>query len=214
MKRDNTAVDQVYGTDLTQPINKKSRAVKYFHNKCYHNEIDIAKHTWRDCTFSCDTCDWTGKGKTTMMGNIYEDFFEINCPKCNTVCISYINFPSRNEQTFFGTPIEKMLRIKNPETINQTIERLKLKFPDQLPDIKQRGMRVKWLNEGNYIVLRYYANRLVLWRELASPNEEKRYFEIGEILKQKYGKQLMDFIPPQSIDKVNVFRESLKLTNV
>lgn len=194
--------------NLKTPSNKKTKVVSYYIN----NSI------WKNSTFQCDRCNWQGLGKDARMGNVFTELFELDCPKCNKERIAIIGFPTTAEIRKYGNETEKQ-NLTQTEKFLQKVEMMKLKSVDDIIDIEDDDIVITWDHEKTYTVIKH--NDKVIWKEIALYEGYERYLEVGELLKQKYGTKLKDFIPTErselylygdrfcSVNEVKKFRKSL-----
>ena len=180
-------------------------------------------YTYKTFDFTCNKCKWQGKGSETKVGEIFEALFEIDCPKCHEP-ITHISHPSDEETLQYGTEEEKN-KTREGIAIREAFEQSKLKYPSQLPEISDNGdliFVVKPSKDGNYLEI-YFGDRLI-WKEDRWYEYYERFIEIGVIFKEKYGKQLVDFIPEGddtylygdrylAFGIVQKFRDSLKISS-
>jgi len=179
--------------------------------------------------YYCGGCRWKGKGSTADHTNrgFYPYFIELRCP----FCAKHLAFaPNAGFEDIMrtGTQEERDTAIKYYRAGRNSFLRDN-EIRDNLPKYVIGDVVVVSLVEeipegqatvyqGGHIVL--YLKGKEIWREKGSFEYYDRYLRLGEILKEKYGNQLVDFEVEYTADlggdsgfsfnKVKQFRESLK----
>jgi len=179
-------------------------------------------------TFSCAKCSWQGLGAETKLGEVFEPWMEIICPKCREQ-VGNIIFASQEEILVYGTEVEKN-RVRYQQRWRSAFESSLLKEPSELPDISDENMEfilkqidepdeTRSLGKQGYILIVYKES--IIWKEMRAYQYSERFVELAEILKKKYGSRMIDFIPADgvgidlygdelgSVDRVKKCRESL-----
>jgi len=173
------------------------------------------KKSYEELDFSCKKCDWSGTGKEASEGDGFSDGFPILCPKCRAY-IEWIDVMVSHEDIMtYGSEEQKARELKRIAFINR-IRTTELRSPDQLPDIDADEIIITLqeiesteADSDDYIVL--YWNEQELWRGIRSFEYYDRYLAFGEILKEKYGKRLIDFEAELTVylggDSLSAFRK-------
>ena len=95
-------------------------------------------------------------------------------------------------------------RIKDNWELLDRFEREKIQSADQLPNLEGESLAFEWDfvkgNDGEfYQVIK--TGDVELWRELAFFNNLRRFDEVKELLRQKYGKRFVSLTPtPASME--------------
>ncbi|MDR0811634.1 MAG: hypothetical protein LBN23_05120 [Paludibacter sp.] len=154
---------------------------------------------YKEETFTCSGgCGWTGLGSEIKLGEMVDhSCCEAHCPKCGNILPDLLLFPTLEEQMEFGSESEKI----SANERKQFLEKLwsfELKNISQLPDL-QGDLLTFVLTEveeedGNFIVIT--ESERFVWKEMLSYEYYDRFIELGELLKQKYGARMIDFVPP------------------
>lgn len=157
-------------------------------------------YTYASEDYECQKCKWKGKGKDTELGEFYAELSEINCPVCHEP-ITFISHPTIEETLTYGSDKEKEDAIER-QKIMKIIQEMQLKDKKQLPDIKKPDIifSLEVSDDLEYILLMH--NNTVIWKEMRIYEYYDRYFEIGKLLKLKYKDNIIDFIPPDEVDRV------------
>ena len=179
------------------------------------------KKSYKELSIFCKKCGWSGIGEQAKEGMDSSRGFPLLCPKCDgyiewvdiTVSIDdLLNYGTEKDQKYAQKRLKFLKKVREKE----------LKTPDQLPDIDADEIIITLCEEENnsddaHIVL-YWQNQ-ELWREIRSFEYYPRYLELGNLLKQKYGNRLVDFVTEYTVylggdclsafDKVRQFRKSL-----
>jgi len=147
--------------------------------------MSITLSNYKEAEFTCHSCGWKGLGRETEMGEVFSEVVEIDCPMChdNITSLPFTRF----------TPVRHSID-----------ESKLLKNAAQLPDIAADEIVINFNvgDMGSLITL--FHNDTEIWREPTSTYKYMdRYYEIGDILKQKYGGRFADYIPCQSIYDYN-----------
>jgi len=117
----------------------------------------------------------------------------------------------------FGTEDDKQQAKVRQEFLNNVWDK-ELKSPAQLPDIDEKEIIIALREDKDNIILFWNDNEI--WRKILTYEYYPRYLQLGEILREKYGKRLVDFKVENTIylggdslsafNKVRKFRKSLK----
>ena len=152
-------------------------------------------YQYKNQSYHCSKCGWEGLGSEADENDEINSFLALCCPKCydNIDCISW---PIIDESLKYGDEEEKAHARKKQQFIDRVMVS-RLKSSDQLLDIEADKIVISLCEEksestdDSYIVLSW--NGKELWREILTYEYYKRYLELGGILREKYGKRLVDF---------------------
>jgi hypothetical protein len=157
-------------------------------------------YQYKDEIFECKACNWRGKGKETIIGEVYAELFEIDCPNCHET-ITHINYPTIKDTLNYGSDEEKKKAKEQRKRISE-INAMELTDIKQLPDIDKPNItfRLEVSEDLKYILLKY--DNKTIWKEVRYYEYYERYLAIGKLLKMKYKNNLYDFIPSDKKDRV------------
>jgi hypothetical protein len=160
---------------------------------------------WQHETFTCGHCGWTGtvNFEDLEAGDVAAI---IECPKCYR-SLAVILFPSLqdtreaaaqgNEEAVQFLP-ELETRIERNWKLLEQFNREKIRSVDQLPDLGGASLEFRWDfvkgEDGDFYQI-IKAGDAELWREFAFFNNMRRYEEIKELLKAKYGTRFKSLTP-------------------
>jgi len=149
----------------------------------------------------CPNCHWIGAAKDGATEE-YKDLFDVSCPKCSKMLL-VVPFPTEEQakEAAAAGNVEAMrvlpLLVRR-EALWERLERTKLKFPEQLPDVPEDEINLVWDTENAgeedaSVVIK--AKDRVLWREPLLYECWPRFNEVEAILKQKYGQSCRSLTP-------------------
>jgi len=153
---------------------------------------------WEDEDVSCSDCSWHGKGKDCSQGEMYRELFGLDCPECGEE-ITVIPFPTFAESRANWekvSEVDKMM-IELAEKRREDFLSRSLHSPDQLPNIDGDDLILVWdvdgsPSDGNVLIKH---GKDIIWREPSSFENYRRFEEVVNILKEKYGDCLQDLVP-------------------
>lgn len=160
---------------------------------------------WQRSVFACAECGWTGNvGYGDLEAGDVAAIIE--CPTCfrSIGVVLYPNLAETkeaaangNEEAIKALPSFES-RIKDNWKLLERFEEEKLHSADQLPDLDGESLAFDWDfvkgEDGQfYQVIR--AGDAEAWRELAFFNNIRRFEEIKELLKAKYGTRFKSLTP-------------------
>lgn len=183
----------------------------------------IEYYKYKTQSFECKNCSWKGKGESLVMGDLYDELYEVHCPECKNK-IGIVMLPTFDEVLKYGSEDDKA-KVKEMMSRQEKIKTAELKSADQLPEIEKDGiidfqLKVKDDNGEEYLVI--FADGEEIWREFYFWEFFERYIELAKMLKQKYGSRMTDLdtcgfdqllygdCSYSKIVMVKKFRESLK----
>jgi hypothetical protein len=160
---------------------------------------------WQQEAFTCAHCGWTGNvgygdleaGDVTAI---------IECPKCyrSLGVIMYPNLEDTKEAAAQGN--EKAIqelpefeaRIERNQELLKRFDREKLQNPDELPELDGESLEFLWDflkgDDGEF----YQSIRLgnvEVWKELAFFNNVRRFEQMKELFKLRYGSRFKSLTP-------------------
>ena len=154
---------------------------------------------WEKKTYTCPACGWQGVGNDCHKGHVYEMLFGLDCPNCGEE-IDAISFPTIQETNANWDKASEADRLmaKLAEKGYQDLQDTMLRSAQQLPEISGDQLILVWDYESpkmfeSWTVIRY--GDMIIWRESCGWEIYERFMEVLGILKEKYGKRLIDVVP-------------------
>ncbi len=153
----------------------------------------------RDAELTCPSCGWVGRGADNE--ELYEELLDVCCPECDRMLL-IVPHPTGDETRAAAAAgnLHAQAELPNVDAREERWRRaddLELKTADQLPELRGRKLRIAWdfeVRDGeHWTVLR--RRRRVIWRELAYWEGYQRYQAVFEILRERYGKRLVEVRP-------------------
>lgn len=142
---------------------------------------------------TCPSCGKKAKGPKWKVYNYFDGGFEIGCPKCSAQLNEIILFPTKEEVIKFGTSKEKA-EMNLQMSFWEEYEITKIKDISTFPELTGKPtifrMEEKRMNRKDWLVIS--ANDIEIARELLTYEYYERYWEIGLLLKEKYGNLIKD----------------------
>src|SRR5262245_6893491 len=159
----------------------------------YSNEMELV----------CPVCGWIGLAKDAESEE-YKDLFDVLCPKCSKMLlvVPYPTIQQTKEAATAGNleAIAALPSVLACEARFEQFEHIKLKSPDQLPDLEEDTLHLTWDREigtdrDSNIVIK--LGERVLWREPEWYECWPRFNEIKDVLKAKYGHRFSSLTPTE-----------------
>ncbi len=187
---------------------------------------------WRTEILTCPKCGWKGTFEDGQI-EIYDELWDSTCPVCNVrdpfnaPMLAIVSYPTIEEYEANWDKLSESEKnhVKKWKKFHSDWELAKLKTEINLPDLAGESLTLTWdfefAEDSTPITVIKHGEREI-WRELACYEGFRRYEEIVDILKKKYGPRLADVAPTEvsktylygdkflSIDVVKKVRESLK----
>lgn len=134
----------------------------------------------------CTKCSWKGEGKLLNQGELYNELFELNCPKCDVV-VGFVSLPTFDEVLEKGTEEEKK-EVRLGIEWNKKVEKTQIKSIKNLPEINESLIIIetKEISSDDEDWLEIYANKKLLWSEIIWYEYYNRLIEIFKMLGRKY----------------------------
>lgn len=155
---------------------------------------------WETRTWTCSACGWCGPGSDTVQDEMFADFVERQCPSCPDQNLFLLMFPTIDESRANWNQVSDgdKAAVAAREVFLRDVEARMLRTADQLPGIEgDEDIVLVWdcedWNSGGDTLIRY--GERVIWRERAQYEGYRRFGEVAELLKQKYGDRLQDLVP-------------------
>jgi hypothetical protein len=152
---------------------------------------------WRNELYECKNCGWKGLGEKLIQGEVFRELFEVDCPSCRER-VSTVMHPTLAEsrENWDKVSSEDKAMIEFAESRQADFAQRALRTPAQLPDLTGNDLVIVWDIEnydGGDTIIR--CGDEVLWCEPAFYEGYERFVEVADILFQRYGKRIKDFIP-------------------
>ena len=156
---------------------------------------------WRNEEFDCPKCKWHGLGSALALGDYNLDCAERVCPVCEEL-ITIVMHPTIKESRANWDKVSEWDRrlIEAAEARHADFARRKLREPSQLPDIAEPSFVLDWeFADGASAPETLIKHRdTVIFAEPAFYEGYKRFAEVAEILRHRYGAALRDLIPTKA----------------
>jgi hypothetical protein len=160
---------------------------------------------WKTEVLECPICGW--KGTFYQGGVSYDiDIMDSSCPECAPIrrsMLAIVGSPTieEAEQNWSKLTEEEKARVVARRAFlkdfKERWEAAHLKSPDQLPELAGEEITMVWDwvedNGKDITVIRH--GDAEIWREPAIYEGYERFRDVVCILRQKYGKRLVDVVP-------------------
>ena len=152
---------------------------------------------------ACPNCGWRG---TFDQGSVetYEDLMDCACPKCDVFqapILAEVLYPTLEELRANSDRPGIREWVQMIDRGFDEFEAQKLREPKQLPEIDEDSFTLVWdfvadkTYEDDRTVLKH--GDVVIFSEPARYQEYRRFGEIAEILKARYGERIKDLVPTE-----------------
>jgi len=152
---------------------------------------------WRDEEFDYPHCKWHGPGSALSLGDYNYECAERLCPVCEE-CITVVLHPTFEEARANWDKVSEWDRknIAAAEAFQTEFKRRKLREPAQLPAIAEPSFTLSWdfVDEGSRRETLIKCGEKIIFGEPALWEGYKRFVEVAEILRSRYGAALRDLI--------------------
>lgn len=153
---------------------------------------------WKTDEFNCKACNWRGSGSSLILGELYDELLELNCPACNA-CVTHIMYPTTEESRANWDKLSDAER-HQVEMIERRIANFadrKLRDMTPLPDLNTNSFVLHWdcLDASYDSETLILFGETVIFREPATYENYNRFIKVAELLKARYGNALCDLIP-------------------
>ncbi len=156
---------------------------------------------WRTSQHGCRRCDWVGPGTALVIGEVFAELTEFDCPSCGEKLL-LVGHPSTQESRDNWEKLDDGERrhVEAIERFRDQFQHEKLRSADDLPDVSADQFAVIWdfVNDdpSNSRTVMKVGDR-VLFSEPAVYEGYERFAEVARILKAKYGSHVKDLIPTE-----------------
>lgn len=153
---------------------------------------------WREHQYECPKCTWTGTGEACATGGMFQDLWEIECPKCGER-LDVIQYPTIEEirANWDKASEADKAQVLAREAFLKQAAATELRDPEQLPEIKGDQIVLVWDKDfgdkhRNQTVIRYGDHEI--WREACYYEGIGRFSTVVNLLRKKYGWRLKDVV--------------------
>lgn len=153
---------------------------------------------------TCPECGWSGVAREAAV-EYYAELFDVSCPRCDRMLL-IVGYPTVDETkaaASLGDPRaqEEMAFVAAREGFLRAFEQRKLRSPDQLPDLRGERLEFLWdmtIGDGEKLTVIRLREREI-WVEPGLWEGFGRFYEVKELLKQRYGDRFSSLTPtPES----------------
>jgi len=150
----------------------------------------------------CTECNWAGIAQDGVRDD-HTDLFDVSCPKCEKMLL-VVPYPTVEQireaaQNGHSEAQSMMPRIEKVELRRTEFNLVKLKSPDQLPEIEGDELHFIWDSERDgddrFLVIRCDNDRI--WREPEWWECWQRFNEIKILLRERYGERACSLVPTE-----------------
>ncbi len=132
----------------------------------------------------------------------YRELMDSSCPKCDPVdapILAIVSYPTLEQMRSSGDP-EGVRQAEQIEEFRKKFETKKLRGKEQLPDLGATSFTLAWdfvEAKGEQFTVIRYGDR-VLFSEPALWECFGRFEKVCEIVREKYGTNVIDLVPTPS----------------
>ena len=182
---------------------------------------------WKTEVLTCPNCGWSG---TFEQGDVeyHDELADSSCPACSAAPrLAIVSYPTidESEANLDKLSDKEKASLAERKHFLAEVDKTSLKSPEELPDLTGSKIVLSWDFRKDQDGTSWTDIRLgeqILWSERAVYEGAERFLEVVGILKQKYGKRLVDLVPSdasgiylygdhlRSIDMVDAARASLQ----
>ena len=152
--------------------------------------------SWKEAQYECPECSWKGSGAELEQGDMTGEYFDVHCPKCGErrTSIFFPTFePSRANWNRVTESDKLVVEMAEERQRQEWLTEIA-----QLPDIPDPVFTLTWECEASGTSdtkLFLKLGEEVIFQEPGIYEGFRRFVEVAEILKAKYGAALQDLIP-------------------
>jgi hypothetical protein len=157
---------------------------------------------WKTTPLRCERCGWAGTFEQRAV-EYHAELMDSTCPRCNVddaPMLAIVSFPTieESEEHWSELTSDDQASLLKRKAFLAGWEVSSLRAPGQLPEIAGlEDLILQWDleedGETEYTVIRLRG--VELWRELALWEGYERFRDAVTVLKQKYGRRLLDVVP-------------------
>jgi hypothetical protein len=161
---------------------------------------------WQEEQLRCNHCGWIGNVGFADLDYSSDVAAIIECPKCYS-SLGVVGFPNLNdtEQAAAQGNAEAIAalpklrqRIKRNEELLERFRQRKIERLGQLPELEGEGLEFGWdfvqESDGEFYQIIRLGEREV-WREPAFFNNLRRFEDVKQLLREKYGARFKSLTP-------------------
>ena len=133
----------------------------------------------------------------------YAELFDVSCPECDAMLL-IVGYPTIDEtkaEAARGTPraIRDLPQVEQIEAFQRRFDAERLKSANELPELEGDALEFLWdfdaTNGHSHTILRVGTHEV--WREPALWDGADRFFEIKQLLKERYGDRFRSLTPTE-----------------
>ncbi len=156
--------------------------------------LNVSYFTYKTERYTCRHCGWQGEGSELVQGDVFSELFELDCPACHER-VAAVMYPTLAESRDNWQKLSdgEKAHVEAMERSRDAFEAICLKRPEQLPDIPAKEFSLTWDHVDGMTMIR--LGDLVIFTEPAVYEGYRRFEEVAQVLKEKYGAALLDLEP-------------------
>jgi hypothetical protein len=157
---------------------------------------------WKTTPLRCNRCGWVGTFEQGRV-ELRDELMDSSCPQCNisdAPMLAIASFPTikESEEHWSELAPDDQASVLSRKAFLADWEASSQRAQEQLPEIaRSEDLILEWdieeYGETEYTVIRLRG--IELWRELALWEGYERFRDVVSVLKQKYGRRLLDVVP-------------------
>lgn len=160
---------------------------------------------WRHARLRCAACGWEGSLDPDTLG-LYNELQDFGCPGCGEI-LAVIPHPTSDETrraAARGNPeaLKMLACLAAQEERHARFTASKLSRPAQLPDLEGDSLEFIWdfKEESDEVWITIRLLDRTLWEELAHWEDWRRFNEVKDLLRERYGRQFRSMKPTRAAD--------------
>jgi len=168
---------------------------------------------YENVVLECHKCHWKG---TFEQGSVeyYAELMDCSCPNCDyfdAPMLAIVSYPTLEEARANSDRPGIREWVQAIDRGLDEFEAQKLRTPEQLPEIGEDNFNLIWDFEADEDYGRTLIKHgdVVIFSEPARYEEYRRFKEVAEILKAKYGDRIKDLVPTEG-SKLNLYGDDGK----
>ena len=165
----------------------------------------------------CPKCHWKGtfeQGSVDYHAELHAECADCSCPNCDyfdAPMLAIVSYPTIEEARAHSDRPGIREWVQAIDRGLDEFEAQKLRTPEQLPEIGEDNFTLTWDFEADEDYGRTLIKHgdVVIFSEPARYEEYRRFKEVAEILKAKYGDRIKDLVPTEG-SKLNLYGDDGK----
>ena len=167
---------------------------------------------YESVVLECPKCHWKGTfehGSVDYHAELHAECADCSCPNCDyfdAPMLAIVSYPTIEEARAHSDRPGIREWVQAIDRGLDEFEAQKLRTPEQLPEIGEDNFTLTWDFEADEDYGRTLIKHgdVVIFSEPARYEEYRRFKEVAEILKAKYGDRIKDLVPTEG-SKLNVY---------